>query len=74
MFPILCMNIGKDKMSLSTLFSLTSSCRPQSRIEGQEQSFSTSLNTNFIAICDPDCEKTETFIKKVLEPVTKAIY
>lgn len=60
-------------LSLSTLFSLTSSCGPQSRIEGQEQSFSTSLNTYFIAICDPDCEKTETF-KKVIEPVTQAIY
>lgn len=61
-------------LSLSTLFGLTSSCGPQFRIEEQEQSFSTSLNTYFIAICYPDCEKTETFIKKVLEPVTKAIY
>lgn len=79
MFPILFMNIKLERAKCFhafitlNLFSLTSSCGPQSRIEGQEQSFSTSYNTYLFSICDPDCEKTETF-KKVIEPVTQAIY
>lgn len=61
-------------LSIPALFSLTSSlCGPHSRIEGQGKSFSTSLNSYLIAICDPGGGKTVTF-EKIIEPVTQKIF